>query len=75
MAQTIDISRHGARVSTKKFWEPNQHLMLRSLRGNFTSYARVAHCESVSEDTYCLGLELYNPVGDWIATNTSPRRG
>jgi PilZ domain len=65
MAQTIDISRHGARVSTKKPWEPNQHLMIRSLRGHFTSYARVAHCELLEDNSYCLGLELYNPVGDW----------
>jgi hypothetical protein len=65
MGQTIDISPHGARVFTKRFLQPNQHLVLRSLRGNFTSYARVAHCQPVSEDSYNLGLELYNPIGNW----------
>jgi PilZ domain len=69
MAQTIDISRHGACVSFKKFLEPNQHLMLRSLRGHFTAFARVAHCEATSGNSYCLGLELYNPIGDWTAAN------
>jgi hypothetical protein len=73
MAQTIDISRHGARVASKKFWQPNQHLMVRSLRGNLTTYARVAHCEHLSENSYCLGLEFYNPVGDW-AVNLPPHR-
>jgi len=65
MGQTIDISPHGARVFTRRFLAPNQHLVLRSLRGNLTSYARVAHCEAVAENSYALGLELYNPIGDW----------
>jgi hypothetical protein len=71
MAQTIDISRHGARVATKRFWAPNQHLLLRSLRGNLSSYARVVRCESLAENSYCLGLELYNPVGDWAGASRS----
>ena len=66
MAQTIDISPHGARVFTKKFVPPNNHLIVRSIRGNLRSYARVAHCESVAEGSFTLGLELVNPVGDWI---------
>lgn len=70
IAQTIDISRHGARVSTRKFHAPNQHLLLRSLRGNLTSYARVVHCESLNTSSYSLGLELYNPIGDWSAPLT-----
>lgn len=74
MAKTIDISRHGARIATKKFWETNQHLLLRSLRGNFSAYARVAHCEYLAENSYCLGLELYNPVGDWTASAKSSQR-
>lgn len=74
MAQTIDISRHGACVATKKSWQPDQHLLLRSLRGNFTSYARVVHCEFLAENSYSLGLELYNPVGDWTASTRSPHR-
>jgi PilZ domain len=65
MAQTIDVSRHGARVSTKKAWAPNEHLVVRSLRGNLTSYARVAHCQPAADNSYYLGLELYSPVGAW----------
>ena len=68
IAQTVDISRHGARVFTRKFHPPNQNLVLRSLRGNLTSYARVAHCQPVSDTSYCLGLELYNPIGEWSST-------
>ena len=74
MGQTIDISPHGARVASKKFWPPNEHLLLRSLRGNFTSYARVVHCQCLAENSYALGLELYNPVGDWIAPTKPSHR-
>jgi len=74
MGQTIDISPHGARVFTKRFLAPNQRLFLRSIRGNLSSYARVAHCESLSEDSYALGLELYNPVGDWISPSSPSSR-
>jgi len=72
MGQTIDISRHGARVSTKRFWPLNQHLVVRSLRGNLSSYARVVHCESLAENSFHLGLELYNPVGDWGTVGRTP---
>jgi len=36
VASTIDISCHGARVVTKTFWKPNQHLSVRSIRGNLS---------------------------------------
>jgi hypothetical protein len=65
MAQTVDISRHGARVICNHYWELNQNLVLRSLRGNFTSYARVVHCTFLSENSFSLGLQLYNPTGSW----------
>jgi len=72
ITQTIDISRHGARVVTKRTWEPNQHLLLRALRGNFTSYARVAHCESLSDNSFALGLQLLNPTGTWPTRDLLP---
>jgi hypothetical protein len=71
MCQTVDVSRHGACISTKRLWPLNQHLMLRSLRGNLSAYARVVHCESLAENSYHLGLELYNPVGEWAGVTLS----
>jgi hypothetical protein len=65
IAQTVDISRHGARIVTNHSWDVNQNLVLRSLRGSFTSYARVVHCSFIAERSYSLGLQLFNPVGVW----------
>jgi PilZ domain-containing protein len=65
VAHTLDISRHGALVVTKRVWAINEHLLLRSLRGNFSSYARVAHCKSLADHSFAIGLQLFNPTGDW----------
>ena len=46
LTPTIDISCHGARVVTKKIWQPNQQLSVRSIRGNLYSLARVMYCQS-----------------------------
>jgi len=72
IAQTIDISRHGARLASRRFHAPNQHLLVRSLRGNLSSYARVVHCQAINATSYSLGLELYNPIGDWSSPPPPP---
>jgi hypothetical protein len=65
LASTIDISCHGARVVTKKRWEPNQHLSVRSIRGNHYSRARVVHCRRHTFNSFIVGLEMFYPEGDW----------
>ncbi len=65
IATTIDVSSHGARVVTKNVWHANQAVLVRSIRGNLHSRARVAHCERYTDDSYTLGLELYSATGDW----------
>ena len=65
VASTIDISCHGARVVTKTFWQPNQHLSVRSIRGNLYSRARVVYCQRYKYDSFVVGLEMYYPEGDW----------
>jgi hypothetical protein len=42
IAPTIEISCHGARVVTRRSWQPNQELSIRSIRGTLKSRARVS---------------------------------
>lgn len=63
-ARTIDISCHGARVVTKKTWEPNQQLSIRSMRCNLRSLARVTHCLPYSDNFFVIGIQTY-ARGDW----------
>jgi len=70
IASTIDISCHGARVLTKRIWQPNQQLSVRSIRGDLYSHARVVHCQPHTDNSFVIGIEMYYPRGDW----TTPGR-
>jgi PilZ domain len=72
LASTIDISCHGARVVSKTPWEPNQHISVRSIRGNLYSRARVVHCRRHTFNTFVVGLEMFFPGGDWTAATAKP---
>ena len=67
IAPTIDISCHGARVLTKRSWQPNQALSVRSIRGNLYSRARVIHCRPYKDKSFVIGIQMYYPTGDWTA--------
>jgi len=66
LAPTINVSCHGARVETRKYWRSGEQLWVRSIRGNLYSRARVAYCEPQPDAaTYATGLDLLFPTGDW----------
>lgn len=70
LAPTIDISCHGAQVMTKKIWQPNQLLSIRSIRGNLHSHARVAYCKPYTDNSFVVGIEVYCSTGDWTKART-----
>ena len=65
LSATINISCHGARVETKKHWQPGEQLWVRSIRGNLYSRARVAYCVPQDGKAYVMGLDFQQPTGDW----------
>lgn len=69
VAPTIDISCHGARVVSKRRWQANQQLSVRSIRGNFFSRARVVHCQPYEGNSFAVGIEMYYPTNDWTSPN------
>jgi PilZ domain len=70
IAPTIDISCHGARVLTRKNWQPDQQLSIQSIRGNLKSLGRVAHCEPCMDNRFVIGIEIYSS-GDWTARDVT----
>jgi len=74
LASTVDISCHGAQVISRKFRKPDQHVLIRSIRGNLYSTARVAHCEWLADGSYAVGLELFHPTGDWTTPGKPARK-
>jgi hypothetical protein len=69
LAQTVDISRHGALVLSKHPFLHNQQLLVRSIRSAFSSFARVAHCDPRPDGSFAIGLELYRPAPDWSSSS------
>ena len=74
VALTVDVSCHGARVVTRKFWEPNLPLSIRSIRGNIHSRGRVVYCERRA-GSFAVGLEMYFPEGNWSTASSSAIQG
>jgi PilZ domain len=70
IAPTIDISCHGARVVTRRHWRPDEHLSVRSIRGNLYSQARVVHCQPHGENSFVIGIQMYYSTGDWTARDS-----
>jgi hypothetical protein len=66
LASTIDVSCHGARVVTRRNWQPNEQLSIRSIRGNLKSFGRVAHCHPYTDIRFVIGIEIHCP-DDWTA--------
>lgn len=64
---TENVSPRGARVVTARPWQLNARLNVRSLHGSLRSRCRVAYCQSLAQETYAIGLELFAPAGDWAS--------
>ena len=65
IAPTVDISCHGVRVVSRRFWPPNLRVSVQSISGQLYSRARVAHCQLLTNDSYATGLELFRPTEVW----------
>ncbi len=60
IASTENISLHGARVVTRRRWQPNDRVLVHSLRGDVGSQARVVYCEALQKNAFAIGLELFS---------------
>ena len=67
IAPTLDVSCHGARVVTKRRWQPDQQVSVRSIRGHIYSRARIVHCQPYSDTSFVIGIEMFFPTGDWTS--------
>ena len=61
---TENVSRHGARVVTKKHWSPNEGVLVRLPQEGLLSSARIAYCQSMKGDEFAMGLQFSSY--DWI---------
>jgi PilZ domain len=66
---TENVSAHGARILTRKPWQTNARLNLRSLLGSLRSRARVVYCEPTNSGEYAVGVELSATAGEWTSAH------
>ncbi len=68
---TRNVSPHGARVVTKRFWQPGEEPLLTPLTGEFPQQARVVYCQPRPKGGFYLGVQFSVRAVRW--TNSSAR--
>ena len=57
-ASTENVSSHGMRVRTGHYWEPGTQALIKSPFRELWARARIVYCQSLSRNSFALGLEL-----------------
>lgn len=65
ITHTINVSQHGACVSSDTAWAPNQRVSVRALDGQLKSHARIIYCQHSCGQGYVVGVQLQQPIGMW----------
>jgi PilZ domain len=65
---TENVSRHGARVVTKKRWHPNDSVLVKLPQECLPSRARITYCQPVKGDEFAMGLQFSLVVYSWIGS-------
>ena len=63
---TENASRHGARIVTRKRWQPHDHVLVRLPFANEPSRGRITYCDALPKDAFAVGLRLSSVVDDWL---------
>ena len=65
---TENVSRHGARVVTKRRWSPNDSVLVKLPQECLPSRARITYCQPLKGDEFAMGLQFSLLVYDWIGS-------
>jgi hypothetical protein len=65
---TENVSRHGARVVTKKRWRPNDSVLVKLPQECLPSRARITYCQPLKGDAFAMGLQFSSVVYNWIGS-------
>ena len=65
---TENVSRHGARVVSKRRWSPNDSVLVKLPQESLPSRARITYCQPLKEDEFAMGLQFSLLVYEWIGS-------
>jgi len=68
---TENVSPHGARVLSKRPWQPGEESIVTPLTGEFPQVGRVIYCLPTGGDRFCLGMEFPDRAVKWGNPSTS----
>ena len=71
---TENVSRHGARIVTKRRWSPNDSVLVKLPQECLPTRARITYCQSLKRDEFAMGLQFYFVVYDLPSFFTSDRK-
>jgi hypothetical protein len=67
-ATTVNVSSQGARVLTRRRWQPEQQPRLALSSGEIRAQAKVVYCETLANGLFCVGLKFLSASMDWTPT-------
>jgi len=62
---TENVSPHGVRVISQRFWQSGEESLITPLTGEFRQVGRVIYCLPKGEDRFCLGVEFPDRTVKW----------
>ena len=65
---TENVSRHGARVVTKRRYRPNDSILVKLPREYLPLRARITYCQPLKGDEFAMGLQFSSMVYSWMGT-------
>jgi hypothetical protein len=69
-----DISSRGARVMTRRNWQPHAGVVLKELTGDFRTDAEVIYCRRARDDAYTVGLKFKSLARELASPTSRIRR-
>lgn len=64
---TENVSAHGARVVTKRRWQPGEDQWITPLSGQFQFPVQVIYCQPLANGDFCVGLDFRGCPVNWEA--------
>jgi len=68
---TENVSPHGARVLSKRSWQPGEEPLITPLNGECPQVGRVIYCLPKERNRFCLGIEFPDRAVRW-SEHSSP---
>jgi PilZ domain-containing protein len=63
--RTDNLSAHGARVYSRRLWQPGEKAQVTPLKEETPMRGEVVYCQRLDSDNFCIGLKFQEPAVTW----------